>query len=106
MNLLRSCSRFKPYAQAASAHKPKSSPRRMLLPETLPGWDTRPPPRAGGSTRPPPWAALTESVAELLGGIWCGKQRLFVRHFVFQAGARRTVPLGYNFEHPHPSRTP
>ncbi len=82
-----------PCVQAASGHRPKSSPRRMLLPETLPGWDTRPPTRAGGGARPPPWAALTEAVAELLDGIWCGKQRLFVRHFVFQAGARRTTPL-------------
>ena len=59
----------------------------MLLPETLPGWDTRPPVRAGRMR--PPWAALTDAVAELMDGIWCGKQRLFVRHFVFQAGARR-----------------
>ena len=82
--------------QAASVHRPKASPRRMLLPEILPGWDTLPPARArGGAQGPPPWAALTEAVAELLDGTWCGKQRLFVRHFVFQAGARRT-------EHPGP----
>ena len=79
------------HAQATAAHRPKASPRRMLLPETLPGWDTRPPTRSGRA-RPPPWAALTEAVAELMDGMWCGKQRLFVRHFVFQAGARRMRP--------------
>ena len=57
----------------------------MLLPEILPGWDTRPPARSGRSR--PPWTALTEAVAELMDGMWCGKQRLFVRHFALHAGA-------------------
>jgi hypothetical protein len=56
----------------------------MLLPEILPGWDTRPPARSGPSR--PPWAALTEAVAELMDGLWCGKQRLFVRQFALHAG--------------------
>ena len=57
----------------------------MLLPEALPGWDTRSPARIGHL--PPPWSALTETVAELMDGMWCGKQRLFVRHFALHAGA-------------------